>query len=138
FEEVSEVLHTSGFSCVKSVGQLEGRTFCKDPHCHDLLVFPSSVKSELTNTRLLSDGRLVIQDKSCCVGPWALRPLLADGGDVLMTGCFSAQTVAHVAAVAASAHTQAETHTTVIVCLGEEAQSQTDELQNTLTKLGCK
>ncbi|KAI2656679.1 hypothetical protein H4Q32_020657 [Labeo rohita] len=147
FEQVSEVLHISGFSCVKSVGGLEGRTFCKDPHCHDLLVFPSSVKSELTNTGLLSNGRLVIQDKSCCVGPWALGPLLADGGDVLMTGCFSAQTVAHVAAVAASAHTQAETHmsqsnargqSTVIVCLGDGARSQTDELQNTLTKLGCK
>ncbi|XP_067314227.1 putative methyltransferase NSUN7 isoform X2 [Pseudorasbora parva] len=150
FEEVIEVLHTSGFSCVKSVGQLEGRSFCKDTHCHDLLVFPNSVKTELTNTRLLSDYRLVIQDKSCCVGPWALRPLLAEGGDVLMTGCFSARTVAHVAAVAASAHTHTETHTfspsqsnahgqsTVIVCLGDEAQSQTDELQDTLSKLGCK
>lgn len=149
-EEVIEVLHTSGFSCVKSVGQLEGRTFSKDTHCHDLLVFPNSMKRELTNTRLLSDYRLVIQDKSCCVGPWALRPLLAEGGDVLMTGCFSARTVAHMAAVAASAHTHAETHTsfmsqsnahgqsTVIVCLGDEPQSQTDELQNTLSKLGCK
>ncbi|XP_051715564.1 putative methyltransferase NSUN7 isoform X2 [Ctenopharyngodon idella] len=150
FEEVSEVLHTSGFSCVKSVGQLDGRTFCRDTHCHDLLVFPNSVKRELTDTRLLSDYRLVIQDKSCCVGPWALRPLLAEGGDILMTGCFSAQTVAHVAAVAvsASAHTHAETHSlsqsntrgqsTVIVCLGDEPPSQTDELQNTLSKLGCK
>ncbi|XP_067239951.1 putative methyltransferase NSUN7 [Chanodichthys erythropterus] len=150
FEEVSEVLRTSGFSCVKSIGQLEGRTFCRDAHCHDLLVFPNIVKRDLTDTRLLSDHRLVIQDKSCCVGPWALRPLLAEGGDVLMTGCFSAQTVAHVAAVAASAsaHAHAETHTlsqsntrgqsTVIVCLGDEPPSQTDELQNTLSKLGCK
>ncbi|XP_043089171.1 putative methyltransferase NSUN7 isoform X2 [Puntigrus tetrazona] len=140
-EEVSEVLHTSGFSCVMSVGQLEGRTFCKDPHCHDLLVFPSSVKNDLTNSRLLRDGRLVIQDKSCCVGPWALRPLLAAGGDVLMSGCFSAQTVAHVSAV--SAHTQTETHSSesdarVMVCLGDGAQTQTEELQNTLNKLGCK
>uniref|UniRef100_A0A672QGF5 NOL1/NOP2/NSUN 5/7 ferredoxin-like domain-containing protein n=1 Tax=Sinocyclocheilus grahami TaxID=75366 RepID=A0A672QGF5_SINGR len=127
-EEVSEVLHTSGFSCVKSVGQLKGQTFCKDLHCHDLLAFPSSVKNDLTNSRLLSDSRLIIQDKSCCVGPWALWPLLADGGDVLMSGCFSAQTVAHVSAVAS----------TVIVCLGDGEQSQTDELQNTLTKLGCK
>uniref|UniRef100_A0A672QGL2 NOL1/NOP2/NSUN 5/7 ferredoxin-like domain-containing protein n=1 Tax=Sinocyclocheilus grahami TaxID=75366 RepID=A0A672QGL2_SINGR len=131
-EEVSEVLHTSGFSCVKSVGQLKGQTFCKDLHCHDLLAFPSSVKNDLTNSRLLSDSRLIIQDKSCCVGPWALWPLLADGGDVLMSGCFSAQTVAHVSAVAAAASS------TVIVCLGDGEQSQTDELQNTLTKLGCK
>uniref|UniRef100_A0A672QGK0 SAM-dependent MTase RsmB/NOP-type domain-containing protein n=1 Tax=Sinocyclocheilus grahami TaxID=75366 RepID=A0A672QGK0_SINGR len=132
-EEVSEVLHTSGFSCVKSVGQLKGQTFCKDLHCHDLLAFPSSVKNDLTNSRLLSDSRLIIQDKSCCVGPWALWPLLADGGDVLMSGCFSAQTVAHVSAVS-----DARGQSTVIVCLGDGEQSQTDELQNTLTKLGCK
>ncbi|XP_026135238.1 putative methyltransferase NSUN7 [Carassius auratus] len=146
-EEVSDVLHTSGFSCVKSVGQLEGQTFCKDLHCRDLLVFHSSVKNDLSNSRLLSDGRLIIQDKSCCVGPWALWPLLAGGGDVLMSGCFSAQTVAHVSAVAASAHTQTETHTSqsdargrsaVIVCLGDGAQTHTEELQNTLTKLSCK
>uniref|UniRef100_A0A672QGS6 NOL1/NOP2/NSUN 5/7 ferredoxin-like domain-containing protein n=1 Tax=Sinocyclocheilus grahami TaxID=75366 RepID=A0A672QGS6_SINGR len=64
-EEVSEVLHTSGFSCVKSVGQLKGQTFCKDLHCHDLLAFPSSVKNDLTNSRLLSDSRLIIQVCVC-------------------------------------------------------------------------
>ncbi|XP_073778522.1 putative methyltransferase NSUN7 isoform X1 [Danio rerio] len=145
-EEVSEVLHTSGFVCVESVGQLEGRTFCKDPHCLDLLVFPNSVKRELSDTRLLSDYRLVIQDKSCCLGPCALRPLLAAGGDVLMAGCFSAQTIAHVSAVAASvsAHTLTEGHTAnthsqmVFVCLGDGQQSHTEELQKTLSKLGCK
>ncbi|XP_077087018.1 putative methyltransferase NSUN7, partial [Siphateles boraxobius] len=145
FEEVREVLRTSGFSCVKSVGQLEGRSFCKDTHCQDLLVFPNHMKRELTNSRLLSDCRLVLQDKSCCVGPWALRPLLAEGGDVLMIGCFSARTVAHVSAV--SAHTHADTHadthispaqSTVFVCVGDKPQAQTDELQNTLAKMGCK
>ncbi|XDV37829.1 hypothetical protein PO909_007368 [Leuciscus waleckii] len=145
FEEVREVLRTSGFSCVKSVGQLEGRSFCRDTHCQDLLVFPNSMKRELTDTRLLSDCRLVLQDKSCCVGPWALRPLLAEGGDVLMTGCFSARTVAHVSAVSAHTHTDthADTHispaqSTVIVCVGDEPQAQTDELQNTLAKMGCR
>ncbi|KAK7137499.1 hypothetical protein R3I94_013219 [Phoxinus phoxinus] len=145
FEEVREVLRTSGFACVKCVGQLEGRSFCKDTHCQDLLVFPNSVRRELANTGLLSDCRLVLQDKSCCVGPWALRPLLAEGGDVLMTGCFSARTVAHVSAVSAHTHadTHADTHTSpaqssVIVCVGDEPQAQTDELQNTLAKMGCK
>ncbi|XP_056100914.1 putative methyltransferase NSUN7, partial [Rhinichthys klamathensis goyatoka] len=79
--------------------------------------------------------------KSCCVGPWALRPLLAEGGDVLMTGCFSARTVAHVSAL--SAHTHTDTHISpaqskVIVCVGDEPQAQKDELQNTLAKMGCK
>ncbi|KAG1934613.1 S-adenosyl-L-methionine-dependent methyltransferases superfamily protein [Pimephales promelas] len=145
FEKVREVLRTSGFSCVKSVAQLEGRSFCTDTHCQDLLVFPNGMKRELTNTGLLTDCRLVLQDKSCCVGPWALRPLLAEGGDVLMTGCFSARTVAHVSAV--SAHTHTDTHTDthispvqskVIVCVGDEPQAQKDELQNTLAKMGCK
>uniref|UniRef100_A0A672QGL6 NOL1/NOP2/NSUN 5/7 ferredoxin-like domain-containing protein n=1 Tax=Sinocyclocheilus grahami TaxID=75366 RepID=A0A672QGL6_SINGR len=136
-EEVSEVLHTSGFSCVKSVGQLKGQTFCKDLHCHDLLAFPSSVKNDLTNSRLLSDSRLIIQDKSCCVGPWALWPLLADGGDVLMSGCFSAQTVAHVSAVAAaaSAHTHTETHTSQSDARGQNSLESLDVSDARLQKI---
>nr|XP_055033275.1 putative methyltransferase NSUN7 [Misgurnus anguillicaudatus] len=141
-EKVNEALHASGFSCVKSVRQLKGQTFCKDPHCHDLLVFPNNMKTELIQTGLLTDYGLIIQDKSCCVGPCALLPLLAEGGDVLMAGCLSAQTVAHVSAVVASAHTAAQSmdhaHNTVFVCLGDQTLSNRDEVQRTYLKLGCK
>lgn len=46
---------------VKSIGELEGQTFCQDSHCWDLLVFPALLKAQLYSTRLLSDYKLIIQ-----------------------------------------------------------------------------
>ncbi|CAM9181861.1 unnamed protein product [Lampetra planeri] len=68
---------------VESIGQLEGQTFCQDPHCGDLLVFPARQKAELYSSTLLSEYKLIIQDKSCSsLAPNVLRQLLTDKGDV--------------------------------------------------------
>lgn len=50
-----------GFSQVKSLEQLEGQTFCQDPHCGDMLVFPAQLKAQLYSTKLLGDHKLIIQ-----------------------------------------------------------------------------
>ncbi|TRY81382.1 hypothetical protein DNTS_000633, partial [Danionella cerebrum] len=143
-DEVTAALFSFGFTCVKSIEQLEGRTFCKDSDCHDLLVFQNSSKRELSNSGLLRDHRLVMQDKSCCVAPSALRILVQDGGDVLLVGCFSAESIAHIAAVTQTLssstklqaeHTHASNTPTVMVSAGEE---RSDELQRSLCKLGCR
>lgn len=55
------MLKSAGFSQVKSVGQLEGQTFCQDTHCRDILVFPALLKAQLYSTKLLSDHKLIIQ-----------------------------------------------------------------------------
>ncbi|MCJ8739600.1 hypothetical protein PDJAM_G00049040 [Pangasius djambal] len=146
-QEVCEVLKTAGFSHVKSITQLEGQTFSEDLHCLDLLVFPMCAKRELQKTNLLKDYKLVIQDKSCCVGPWALHPLLALDRDVIMAGSFSAATVAHTAAIVNAAHTrihtfphsskQARSSMRVFVCVGECSSVQRDELQEVLSSMGC-
>ncbi|KAK1798634.1 hypothetical protein P4O66_006927, partial [Electrophorus voltai] len=148
-EEVCDELKSAGFSRVTSVGQLEGQTFCKDPHCMDVLVFPACVREELCHNNLLSEYKLIVQDKSCCVGPWAVRPLLEVGRDVLVAGSFSASTLAHLAAIVAGAHTHAHTHTTplsgkhthgsarVLVCGGELSFDQKHELQEVLSSMAC-
>ncbi|KAG9263776.1 putative methyltransferase NSUN7 [Astyanax mexicanus] len=135
-EEVCDVLSSAGFSRVHSEGRLEGRTFRLDTHCQDLLVFPACVRGDLYKNGLLSDYRLIIQDKSCCMVPWALRPLLDEDGGVLLAGSFSAATVAHmVAAVAAvSKNTQS---VRVLVCVGERSPAETNELQELLSSMGC-
>lgn len=46
---------------MNSVGQLEGQSFCQDPHCVDVLVFPPQLKADLYRTKLLSDNKLIIQ-----------------------------------------------------------------------------
>lgn len=60
-DEIQSVLKSAGFSQVKSIGQLEGQTFCQDPHCGDILVFPAQLKAQLYSTKLLSDHKLIIQ-----------------------------------------------------------------------------
>ena len=60
-DEVCRVLKQEGFSQVTSVRQLEGQTFCQDPHCDDMLVFPATIKADLYRTRLLSQYKLIIQ-----------------------------------------------------------------------------
>lgn len=55
------MLKSEGISQVRSIGQLEEQTFCQDPHCRDLLVFPSLLKADLCRTELLSDRKLIIQ-----------------------------------------------------------------------------
>lgn len=55
------MLKSAGFSQVKSVGQLEGQTFCEDIHCWDILVFPALLKAQLYSTKLLSEHKLIIQ-----------------------------------------------------------------------------
>uniref|UniRef100_A0AAY4EDU9 SAM-dependent MTase RsmB/NOP-type domain-containing protein n=1 Tax=Denticeps clupeoides TaxID=299321 RepID=A0AAY4EDU9_9TELE len=128
--EVCDLLKTEGFSQVTSVGRLERRSFCHDRNCQDLLVFTPQQKAELSRTKLLSQYKLLIQDKSCCLGPCAVRPLLVPEGDVLMAGSFSALTVAHVAAIAASFQ--------VLVCGGEQQAARGKEMQETLNNVGCR
>lgn len=58
------MLKDAGFSQVESVKQLEGQTFCHDPHCEDTLVFPAQASAALHSTKLPGDYKLIIQVQS--------------------------------------------------------------------------
>ncbi|KAM4554874.1 putative methyltransferase NSUN7 [Odontesthes bonariensis] len=138
-DEVQSVLRNAGFSQVKSIGQLDGQTFCQDPHCVDTLVFPAQLKAQLCSTKLLSDHKLIIQDKSCSLGPNAACSLLADVGDVLMAGSFSGLTVSHVASLIAQKHkANNNNQPSVYVCVSDHTDAQREELQRTVSTIGCK
>ncbi|XP_008325307.2 putative methyltransferase NSUN7 [Cynoglossus semilaevis] len=139
-DEVQAVLKSSGFSQVKSAAHLEGQSFCRDPHCGDLLVFPAGLKPRLNSTNLLTDHKLTIQDKFCSLGPNLVCSVLPARGDVLMVGHFSGLTVAHTASLVAWKHTtqqNSNNQSTVYVCVsGTEARRQ--EIQQVVTTMGCK
>nr|XP_046261314.1 putative methyltransferase NSUN7 isoform X2 [Scatophagus argus] len=138
-DEVQGGLKSAGFSQVKSIGQLEGQTFCQDPHCGDILVFPAQLKAQLHSTKLLSDHKLIIQDKSCCLGPYAVCALLPEEGDVLIVGCFSARTVSHTASlIAEKQRANCNGQPTVYVCVSNCTDTQREELQQAVTAMGCK
>ncbi|KAM3867116.1 putative methyltransferase NSUN7 [Diretmus argenteus] len=137
-DEVQSVLKRAGFSQVKSIGQLEGQTFCQDPHCGDTLVFPAQLRADMYHTKLLSDHMLIIQDKSCSLGPNAVCPLLSGGGDVLMVGCFSGLTVSHTASLIAVNHkASSKDQSKVYVCVSDLTAAQREELLGVVKNMGC-
>ncbi|XP_019934940.2 putative methyltransferase NSUN7 isoform X1 [Paralichthys olivaceus] len=138
-DEVQTELESLGFSQVKSIGQLEGQTYCKDPHGGDVLVFPAQLKPQLYSTKLLLDHKLVIQDKSCCLGPYVACSVLPEEGDVLMVGCFSGLTVSHTVSLIAEKHkANSNNQPTVYVCVSNCTDAQRENLQQTVSAMGCK
>ncbi|XP_069027258.1 putative methyltransferase NSUN7 isoform X2 [Embiotoca jacksoni] len=138
-DEIQSVLKSAGFSQVQSIGQLEGQTFCQDPHCGDTLVFPAQLRAELYSTKLLSDHKLIIQDKSCSLGPNAVCCLLPDEGDVLMVGSFSGLTVSHTASLMAEKHKgKGPNRPTVYVCVSDRTDAQREELKLAVSAMGCE
>ncbi|XP_029703253.1 putative methyltransferase NSUN7 [Takifugu rubripes] len=138
-EEIQRVLRSAGFCQVKSIRQLVDRTFCWDHHCRDVLVFPALCRSQLYSTGLLSDCKLVIQDKSCSLGPQAVFSLLPDDADVLLVGHFSGLTLSHTAALIAQKDLPyGAQQPTVYACVSDHTEAQRAELQQTMTAMGCK
>ncbi|XP_068596863.1 putative methyltransferase NSUN7 [Brachionichthys hirsutus] len=138
-DEVHCVLKSVGFSPAEVIGQLRGQTFCRDPHCGDMLVFPAQMKAHLRSTQLLSSHKLVIQDKSCSLGPYAVCSQIQEESDVLMVGCFSGFTVCHAASLIAEKHKASNgSLPTVYTCVSDHANAQGEELQQTVTAMGCK
>ncbi|NWI19908.1 NSUN7 methyltransferase, partial [Crypturellus soui] len=60
-QDVAKSLETKGFKRVELVSDLDHYTYCIDQHCHDVLVFPSSLKEELLNLDLFADYKLLLQ-----------------------------------------------------------------------------
>ncbi|NXK31792.1 NSUN7 methyltransferase, partial [Piprites chloris] len=60
-EDVISNLETKGLTKVESVSDFDHYTYAMDQHCHDVLVFPSSLKEELLNLDLFADFKLLLQ-----------------------------------------------------------------------------
>nr|XP_015201466.1 PREDICTED: putative methyltransferase NSUN7 [Lepisosteus oculatus]XP_015201467.1 PREDICTED: putative methyltransferase NSUN7 [Lepisosteus oculatus] len=128
-EDVCCTLEKEGFSEVKSISQLGGLTFCLDPHCQDLLVFPPHLKADLYRTKLLTEYKLIIQDKSRSLAAHSVKALLTDDDDVIMANLTSGYTIAHMAALSTLSTGR------VWVCGVSQAR---EELQEILSHMECK
>ncbi|NXX29766.1 NSUN7 methyltransferase, partial [Nicator chloris] len=60
-EDVIRDLEMKGFTKVESVSDFDHYTYAVDQHCHDVLVFPSSLREELLNLDLFADCKLLLQ-----------------------------------------------------------------------------
>lgn len=63
-EEVYHSLKKKCYSKVKSVLHTDDKVFAVDQHCYDVLIFPSHLKSDLLNTDLFKDYKLIFQVNS--------------------------------------------------------------------------
>ncbi|KAI5087742.1 putative methyltransferase NSUN7, partial [Silurus meridionalis] len=131
-DEVCVMLKTQGFIQVDPNTHLQGSVFCRDTHCPEVLLFPHQAQEHLEKMTLIRDHTLIIQEKSRSLAVCALRPLLAKNTDILIVGSFSALTAAHVGIQASvfSNH--------VFVCGLPSDSTHREELQETLSLIGCK
>lgn len=60
-EEVCHSLKGKGYNKVKSILHIDDKVFAVDLHCYDVLIFPSHLKSDLLNTDLFKDYKLIFQ-----------------------------------------------------------------------------
>jgi len=69
---------------VKTIMDIDKRTFCIDYHCPNLLVFHYSQKQRIANHYLVRDDQLYLQDKSSCVAAHTVRKLLTKKDNICL------------------------------------------------------
>ncbi|KAM5282147.1 putative methyltransferase NSUN7 isoform 3-T5 [Hipposideros larvatus] len=83
-EEVYHSLKEKGYNKVKSILHIDDKVFAVDQHCYDVLIFPSHLKSDLLNTDLFKDYKLIFQDKSRSLAVHSVKALLNMDDDILL------------------------------------------------------
>ncbi|XP_074180704.1 putative methyltransferase NSUN7 isoform X2 [Rhinolophus sinicus] len=83
-EEVCHSLKGKGYNKVKSILHIDDKVFAVDQHCYDVLIFPCHLKSDLLNTDLFKDYKLIFQDKSRSLAVHSVKALLNMDDDILM------------------------------------------------------
>ncbi|KFP79171.1 Putative methyltransferase NSUN7, partial [Apaloderma vittatum] len=124
-------LKEKGFTRVESVSCLDGYTYCMDQHCHDVVVFPSSLKEELLHLDLFADCKLLLQDKSRSLAVHSAQALLNGDEDIIVAHAGSHLTIAHMSAL--TVHKRCS----VFVC-GVKTSDKAAELRNLFDHMGCK
>ncbi|KFR07820.1 Putative methyltransferase NSUN7, partial [Nipponia nippon] len=130
-EDVFRDLKKKGFTRVETVSDFDHYTYCVDQHCHDVLVFPSSLKEELLNLDLFADCKLLLQDKSRSLAVHSAQALLNTGDDVIVAHVGSHLTVAHMSVL--TNHSMSR----IFVC-GVKSSAKAAELRNLFSHMECK
>ncbi|XP_014778375.1 putative methyltransferase NSUN7 [Octopus bimaculoides] len=100
-EKVIDIFSEEGFTLTTDNTE-RGKVFARDRHCSDVLVFPPAFKLYLRQHQLFKDGNIVLQDKSSCIAPLSVAPLIQDDDEVMHVNIGSALATAHVASLLCS------------------------------------
>ncbi|CAF4399414.1 unnamed protein product [Rotaria sp. Silwood2] len=69
---------------VKTITEMDKRTFYVDYHCSNLLVFHYTQKQRIANHYLVRDNHLYLQDKSSCIAAHTVRKLLTKKDNICL------------------------------------------------------
>ncbi|KFW09063.1 Putative methyltransferase NSUN7, partial [Eurypyga helias] len=130
-QDVIQDLKKKGFTRVETVSDFDRYTYCTDQHCHDVLLFPSSLKEELLKLDLFADCKLLLQDKSRSLAVHSGRALLSPGDDTIVAHVGSHLTVAHLSVLTN------DSTATVFVC-GVRSLAKIGELRDSFSLMGCQ
>ncbi|XP_038055765.1 putative methyltransferase NSUN7 [Patiria miniata] len=128
-EEVMEQLTEDGYKKVPSVKALAEYSFAVDSQCPNVLVFDAQNRNTLEDSYLVRGGNLIIQDKSCCLGPHSVKSLLNEGDDVMHIYTGSGWTTSHLATL-----TNQELCT--VYAFGVKNEEHSEQLMANAKKLG--
>ncbi|XP_074848776.1 putative methyltransferase NSUN7 isoform X2 [Carettochelys insculpta] len=129
-EDIYRELKEVGFTKVESVSDFEGYTYCLDKHCHDVLVFPASVKEEILNLELFTGYKLILQDKSRSLAVHSVKALLNLDDDIIVAHMGSRLTAAHMSVLSNQSTSK------VFVC-GVKSHAKEVELRELFTCMEC-
>ncbi|KAI1238262.1 putative methyltransferase NSUN7, partial [Lamprotornis superbus] len=130
-EDVIRDLEMKGFRKVESVSDFDHYTYAVDQHCHDVLVFPASLREELLNLDLFADCKLLLQDKSRSLAVHSAQALLSEGGDIIMAHIGSHLTIAHMSVLTNGSRSK-------IFACGVKSSAKEEELRNSFSHMGCE
>ncbi|KFZ57066.1 Putative methyltransferase NSUN7, partial [Antrostomus carolinensis] len=130
-QDIFRDLKKKGFTRVDSVSDLDCYTYCMDQHCHDVLVFPSSLKEELLNLDLFADCKLLLQDKSRSLAVHSTQALLNAGDDIIVAHVGSHLTIAHMSVLTNDSMSR------IFVC-GVKTSAKEAELRDLFSHMGCE
>ncbi|XP_067387334.1 putative methyltransferase NSUN7 isoform X2 [Emydura macquarii macquarii] len=130
-EDIYRELKKEGFTKVESVSDFEGYTYCQDKHCHDVLVFPASLKEEILNLELFTGYKLILQDKSRSLAVHSVKALLNMDDDIIVAHMGSRLTAAHMSVLSYQSTSK------VFVC-GVKSQEKEVELKELFTRMECE
>ncbi|KAM7168287.1 putative methyltransferase NSUN7 isoform 1-T2 [Macrochelys suwanniensis] len=129
-EDIYKELKKEGFTKVESVSDFEGYTYCLDKHCHDVLVFPASLKEEILNLELFTGYKLILQDKSRSLAVHSVKASLNMDDDFIVAHMGSWLTAAHMSVLSNQSTSK------VFVC-GVKSQAKEVELKELFTRMEC-
>ncbi|XP_033646331.1 putative methyltransferase NSUN7 [Asterias rubens] len=128
-EEVTDHLIEDGYSKVNSVNSLGEYNFTLDTQCPNIMVFDAQNRNALEDSYLVRNGSLIIQAKSCCLGPHSVKSLLNEGDDVIHVYTGSGWTTDHLSTLTSQEHS-------TVFAFGVKNEEHQEQLMANAKKLG--